>query len=206
MDGHPGFAESLQEMAAKLLRGDEKVLAEILRNLGPAVQTLLTRKYRGLQTPEDIEDVLAIALFRLWRGRHLYDPERVSLQAWFYRIADNVVKDVLRSGWHKARQLETLLPQFPEKDSQVSSSGTSPPPEDNSGHPQQIQDLREVVAALPEVQRQIIWADAQAKDAIAGTAALAQELGLPAGTIRVYRKRALDAIRTEMRKRGYQVP
>jgi len=200
MDGGAAFADSLPEMTAKLLRGDERVLEEILRSVGPAVRALLTQKYRGSQTREDIEDVLAIALFRLWRGRHLYRSDKASLQVWFYRIADNVVKDVLRSGWHKARQLEVYLPDPPEDN--------APPPaaEADPGGGRQVQDLREVIAALPDVQRRIVWADAQARDTVVSSAALARELGLPASTIRVYRKRALDSIRVEMRRRGHQVP
>src|SRR5437763_745411 len=124
MDGQPAIAESSQEMAANLLRGDERALADILRVLGPAIRALLTQKYRGSQTPEDIEDVLAVALYRLWRGRHLYQPAKASLQVWFYRIADNVVKDVLRSGWHKARQLEINVPDPPEPDSQSTFAAT----------------------------------------------------------------------------------
>lgn len=202
MDGRSAIAESSQEMAARLLRGEEMVLAEILRVLGPAVRALLAQKYRGSQTPEDLEDVLAVALFRLWRGRQLYQPAKASLQVWFYRIADNVVKDVLRSGWHKARQLEMYVPDPPEPDLEAAYAPTGNDP----SRDRQIQDLRDIVGSLPDTQRRIVWADAQARDAVVSSAALAKELGLPASTIRVYRKRALDTIRVEMRRRGHQVP
>src|SRR5947209_8750141 len=137
MDGRAASAVSPVEMTAKLLRGDEQVLEEILRSLGPAVRALLCQKYRGSQTPEDIEDVLAIALYRLWRGRHLYRPDKASLPVWFYRIADNVVKDVLRSGWHKARRMEVHLPDPPEP------HAPAPAAEPEPGASRQVQDLRE---------------------------------------------------------------
>jgi RNA polymerase sigma factor (sigma-70 family) len=205
MDGQPALAESPVELAARLLRGDEDALRDILRVIGPSVRSLLVQKYRGSQTPEDIEDVLAIALYRLWRGRHLYRPDMASLQVWFYRIADNVVKDVLRSGWHKARQLETFHPDPPEPAANL-AAGASGTAELDAGSSQQVQDLREIIAALPEVQQRIVWADAQARDQVVSSAALARELGLPASTVRVYRKRALDTIRLEMQRRGHQVP
>ncbi len=200
MDGQTASVASLPEMAAKLLRGDEQVLEEILRGVGPAIRALLSQKYRGSQTPEDIEDVLAVALFRLWRGRHLYQPDKASLHVWFYRIADNVVKDVLRSGWHKARQLEVHVPVAVEEVTPLQPVPTDP------AVSKEAQDLREVIAALPEVQRRIVWADAQARDTVVSSAALARELNLPSSTVRVYRKRALDTIRAEMKRRGHRVP
>lgn len=189
----------LDELAARLLRSDEGVLEDILRQHGPGVRALLLRRYQ-LQ-PLDAEDVLAIALYRLWQARDRYRPERASLQVWFYRIAENVFRDVLRSGWHKARQLEIDITSIEHNLPDASDSASEH--EFDPARAARSEALQAIIASLPEVQRRIIWADAQASDGLASGAYLAKELGISMGAVRVYRKRALDTIRREMRKRGH---
>jgi RNA polymerase sigma factor (sigma-70 family) len=199
-------AVTLNSLAARLSNGDETVLEEITRAYAPAVRALLGKKYRGLQNAEDLEDVLAIALFRLWQGRRHYQPEKSSLPVWFFRIAENVVRDVLRSGWHRARQREVVPEDLGPWDAQPSIESHAA---DHLADPRarrRLEDVREVLAGLPEVQQRIIWADVFSPDDVADSATLARELNLSAGAVRVYRKRALDAIRSEMRRRGHQVP
>ena len=67
-------------------------------------------------------------------------------------------------------------------------------------------DLREIVASLSDTQRAIVLADAAARDSTACSRTVGEELGLPAATVRVYRKRAMDRIRNELRLRGHDVP
>jgi RNA polymerase sigma factor (sigma-70 family) len=192
-------------LAARLSNGDESVLEEIVRLHAPAVRALLVKRYLDLRN-EDLDDVLAIALFRLWQGRQLYQPGKSSLQVWFFCIAENVVRDVLRSGWHKARQREVALEDFepPDKKNRIEELATDHPA--NPRVRSQLEDLREVLAGLPDVQQRIIWADAFAPDNVADSTTLARELNISAGTVRVYRKRALDGLRAEMRQRGHKVP
>ena len=97
------------EILARLLQDDESAIQDLVRAYGPAICSALGQKYKACQSLEDLEDVLAIALFRLWRNRHRFDSTKASLRTWFFCIAENVIKDVLRSGWHKARSRETLL-------------------------------------------------------------------------------------------------
>jgi DNA-directed RNA polymerase specialized sigma24 family protein len=115
------------------------------------------------------------------------------------RIADNVAKDVLRDGWQKARQLEVAAEQawlesFP-------SAPRALPDHDQMADPVLVKALREIVSALPEAQRRIVWADALNPDGPVASEVLGEELGIPPGTVRVYRKRGLDRIRKEMEKR-----
>lgn len=98
-----------QRLAAALREHREEALEEILRSYGAAVIEVLNVKYTkrlGVLRYEDIEDVVSIALRRVWESRSSYDQNKQSLRAWFYCIADNAAKDVLRHGWHKARSLE----------------------------------------------------------------------------------------------------
>ena len=65
-----------------------------------------------------------------------------------------------------------------------------------------VSALREIVATLPEAQRRIVWADALNPHGPVDGGVLAEELGIPPGTVRVYRKRGLDRIRKELERRN----
>ena len=55
----------------------------------------LRRRYFILNE-NDVEDVLATALYRLWASRERLDLAKGSLAALFYRIADNVVRNLFK--------------------------------------------------------------------------------------------------------------
>lgn len=208
---------SQPDFGKRLIDGDEHVLEAILRTHGPPVRSLLRRKFLGPLSDTDFEDILAIALFRMWQHRTRYDASRATLRVWFFRIAENVTRDVLRHGWQKARQLEVAFEPLvlsaivdhrspprskTDKHSEQTSGG---PPSKTSGHESDLMGkaLAEVLAQLPDKQRQILMADAQSTDGKVSSQDLASELGIPASTVRVYRRRALERIRTEMGHRGW---
>jgi DNA-directed RNA polymerase specialized sigma24 family protein len=60
--------------------------------------------------------------------------------------------------------------------------------------------LRELLALLPENQRRIVLADADSPDGSVSSGDLAKELGIPASTVRVYRRRALERLRREIER------
>src|ERR1700687_5557771 len=89
--------EENTRLALTLLDDDEHALEEILRLYGPDITETLHKKFnlhRGVLTYEDIEDVVVIALHRLWNARKNYDDKKQSLRVWFYCIAENVARDV----------------------------------------------------------------------------------------------------------------
>ena len=97
------------DLSERLLADDEQVLEDVLRTFGPPIRAVLCRKYRGVLSGEDIEDVLAIGLFRFWVNRRRFDERKGTLRVWFFRIVDNAARDVLKHGWHKARRLEAAV-------------------------------------------------------------------------------------------------
>lgn len=203
------------DMAQRLLDNDEQVLDEILRTLGPVILSVMSRRYQGILPETDIEDAVSIGLFRLWKNRGRFDAGKASLKVWFFRIVENAIRDVLRHGWHKARMLEVnsdaaltgVSHQTEGCDgigSRHSSDDAKKRAEDS---PTNLQlDLRDIVGGLPEKQRQIVLADSAARDGTASSQTLGRELDLPATTVRVYRKRAMDRIRKELTERGHDVP
>ncbi|MDA0587526.1 MAG: sigma-70 family RNA polymerase sigma factor [Planctomycetota bacterium] len=208
-----GSAEDIDRLPERLANGDETALEQILREFGPPVRGLLARKYCGVLGEGDFEDVLSIALFRVWQHRERFDPTRASLKAWFYRIATNAARDVLRYGWYKARRLEVSYEaaslasvrtmEAAEAFSQKEQSGENDSADvENPEHEEVRQLLREVLATLSDAQRRIVLADAASKEGKVPSQELSDELGIPPATIRVYRRRAIEKLRKELDRRG----
>lgn len=200
-------------LAQRLLANDEQVLDEVMRTYGPVILGVLTRRYRSVLRETDIEDVMSIGLFRLWQHRSRFDARQASLKVWFFRIVENAARDVLRLGWHKARMLEvsseSAVPGMTE--AKCRTTGPVLPAEEFSDAVDHVPtslelDLRDIVAELPQKQQLIVMADAATRTGTASSQRLGDELDLPPATVRVYRKRAMDRIRSQLSKRGYDVP
>lgn len=203
------------DLGERLLAGDEQVLDAILQTHGPPILALLRQRFGGPLTSTDFEDVLATALFRVWQHRMRFDPRKASLRVWLFRIAENLARDVLKHGWQKARQLErsTEPSRLAETVDRRSSVTHDLAHEDFAHDAARRVDLavstelmRELLALLPETQRRIVLADAESRDGTVASQQLAQELGIPPGTVRVYRRRALERLRREMELRGVPIP
>ena len=198
------------DLGARLRAGDEGVLEVILRTHGPPILALLRQRFVGPLNATDLEDVLAAALFRVWQHRERFDPTRASLRVWFFRIAENLARDVLKHGWLKARQLELSMEptQLAEATDRRQPHGESDNGDDDDlALTQRIpsEQLRELLALLPESQRRIVLADADSRDGVVASHDLARELGIPPATVRVYRRRALERLRREIEQRGLAV-
>ncbi len=199
---------STPDLGARLRAGDEAVLELILRTHGPPILALLRQRFVGRLTVTDFEDVLAAALFRIWQHRARFDPSLASLRVWFFRIAENMARDVLKHGWHKARQLElstepTQLAEAADRRRANGESGTEAVDGELPTLRVPLELLRELLAELPENQRRIVLADADSRDGVVASHDLASELGIPPSTVRVYRRRALERLRREIEQRGF---
>jgi RNA polymerase sigma factor (sigma-70 family) len=203
-DGH-----QLPQTAGIELDREDQWLRGVLRDHAPAVRGLLRARYLAFDAA-DIDDVVIIALTRLWTVRHRYEREKSSLKTFFFRIADNVARNVLRCGWYQARNLEVVLDdRHVAPGSGDASSGADASCGAGAGSPgssQLLQDLRTIINELPDNYRRIILADGCSPDRVASAELLSQELQIPAGTVRVYRNRAMNAIRVALQKLGYKLP
>ena len=202
-------SNSPPDLSARLRAGDEEVLEVVLRTHGPPILALLRQRFIGPLTAADFEDVLAAALFRLWQHRKRFDPERASLRVWLFRIAENMARDVLKHGWHKAQQLElsTEPTQLAEvTDHRRSHRESDADEQDESSLARRIpsEQLHQLLALLPENQRRIVLADADSRDGVVASHDLAKELGIPQSTVRVYRRRALERLRREIEQREFE--
>ncbi len=209
MASHDSPGEENRRLAARLLGDDESVLAEILRLYGPFLFKALGIRFvhtLGVLRREDIEDVLSIALRRVWDARKSYDIKRMPLRGWFYIIAERAARDILKTRWHKAwRQERNVGQDWLEV---TIAAGQPDPPAPGASRRKATGaeiDLRAIVNELPDMQRRIVMTDVATGEGVASGNLLADELSIPAATVRVYRKRAMDKIRFEMTKRGYDV-
>ncbi len=198
-------------LAMALLDDDEEALAEILRCYGPAIIKSLSKKFvdhKRLLRYEDIEDVVAIALKRLWDARADYNDKKQSLRVWFYCLAANAAKDVLKHGWHKAYRLERNPGSdwLDEKEDRSSVDPEEPPAKIKAVKSKLATDLESVLNKMSDVQRIIVLADAAAGDGKASTEHLADELAIPAAHVRVNRQRGNAFLRREMKNLGHDIP
>lgn len=197
------------DLTLRVWEGDEDVLREFLeRDLG-VIERFIARSNPDLSESE-VEDVVAVAILRFWKHRDRYDGER-PLRTWICGIARNVAREVAarRLNWQKARALEAdvdsaevawtedaaleeKLDQFEAKNHAVLSK------------------LKSVLERLPPLQRDIWYAYAFAGDNQVRASQLGRELGksyengvpIPDGTIRVYKHRAVQFVKAELRKLG----
>lgn len=195
------------DLADRLLCGDERVLEDILRRFGGMIISVLTRRYQGVLCEADIEDVLSVGLFRLWQHRNRYCPKRASVKVWLFRITENAARDVLKHGWHKSRMLEVgeYLPESPLPDTAAITMAGRPGETRTQENSADAAAVHAIVSLLPDVQRAIVLADAAARDDVACSTRLAGELGITANAVRVYRKRAMDRIRRELKAQGFRL-
>ncbi len=178
--------DELAALAGKLASGEPDALAAILRSIGPKIAAGLMRRHPHL-SPEDIEDILSVASQRLWESRTQYDAARGSLAAWFFVIADNAAKDVVKK---EARRLErpAELEYFPMP---------QPTTTEEAGDDGQ-QGLHAILSALPALDHRIIWAFAEAGGTGPWAADLSRELGIRPGTLRVRCQRIKERIKKAM--------
>jgi RNA polymerase sigma factor (sigma-70 family) len=192
------------DMAIRLCDGDETVWEDILEKYAPSIMKSLEYRY-SLFSNEDIEDMVCEAIKRLWAKRQKYNDSKGSIKALLYRIADNIAKDILKSGWKKLQEkreycdnqtLEELATVCTDEEENEISKDY-----DSSFNI----DFRRIIDSLPEVQKKIIQAFALAPEGEINAAVIGRELGYPAVSVRVNHKRSKDKIRAEMKKRGHDI-
>lgn len=180
-----------QDIADRLRRGDSDALDDVFTELGPMIAARLTRQFSDVLSVEDIEDVMAQMLYRVWVHRNRYQPERAPFGLWCSLIARNLALDAVRA---KGRQRTALIAIWNELRDR-------PKPEESPVQSPGLAALRRLLADLSAVDRQILLASVGGEEAWA--AKLAAELGLSAGTIRQRRFRALARLREAMAALGY---
>ena len=64
------------------------------------VASFVRKNYRGMFTAQDVEDIAADVVTKMWKARATFNPEKGTLHAWVWRIAQRAVLDAVNA-WAK---------------------------------------------------------------------------------------------------------
>lgn len=160
---------------------DQAAFAELFQYFAPRVKAFLMRSGADATLAEECtQEVMAT----LWQKAHLFDASRASVATWVFTIARNRKIDALR----KQRRPEPEdLDWGPEEE---------PDQEDILSLQQESEQLGRAIAALPDKQRELIE---KAYFGDLSHSEIAEQTGLPLGTIKSRIRLALDRLRHAMK-------
>lgn len=162
-------------------KNDKQAFASLFRHFAPRVKAFLMRSGADESLAEECaQEVMAT----LWHKAHMFDPSRASVATWIFTIARNRKIDALR----KQRR--------PEPEDLAWGAEHEPDQADALALQQESEQLGEAIAALPEKQRVLIE---QAYFGDLSHREIAENTGLPLGTIKSRIRLALDRLRHAMK-------
>jgi RNA polymerase sigma-70 factor (ECF subfamily) len=179
-DGEPGEARhgalSIRDQAAVQALHDDHV------------QVLYAWARRRFSDRREAEEVVQDTLVLAWRKRHQYDPERGSERAWLFGILRNVASSRHRSTSRGLHVVSALDPG----DERYAVSG-------DIDRELESAEIADAVAALNDEHRAVIIG---AYFRGIRMRSLANELGIPEGTVKSRLYYGLRNLRVELEERG----
>ena len=190
-----------EDIAIKLVCSEESVYEDIVRNYAPAIQAWLLSLPYGL-SPDDAEDIVCEGIMRLWEKRENYKESEGTVRNYLYKIAKNLLLDRPKTSRFKTMQQERHFSDEYLKNIAAPKKKSARKSSEDQDMPILIV-LREAIRELPEMHRKVLLEDAGATEELPA-AELGKILGgIPAGTIRQYRKRGKDTLRRKLAERGF---
>lgn len=166
----------------RVARGDRLAISELYDRFGSLVYRMA---YQLMPTQADAEDAVQEIYIRLWQSAGRYDPDRASLATWVILISRRHLVDQLRR--------MRVRPKLAGMDENAAAGESSEDgPEVGLLTDERQERLRQRIATLPELQRQVI------ELAYLGGKTLREigvELDKPIGTIKSALSRALAGLR-----------
>lgn len=159
---------------------DQAAFAELFAYFAPRIKAFLMKGGADAGMAEECtQDVMAT----LWHKAGMFDPARASVATWVFTIARNRRIDAIRK---QKRPEPEDLSWGPEAD---------PEPEEVLGLQQDTARLGRAIAALPQKQRDLIE---KAYFGELSHSEIAEQTGLPLGTIKSRIRLALERLRHAM--------
>lgn len=166
----------------RVARGERTAITELYDRFGSLVYRMA---YQLLPSKADAEDAVQEIFIRLWQSAGQYDPERASLVTWVILLTRRYLVDQLRRSKTRIKP-GNMSDEFQASDPHMAQ------PQGEMLQSERGKRLQEKIAALPELQRQVI------ERAYLGGKTLreiGQELDKPIGTIKSALSRALAELR-----------
>ena len=185
--GHVSVNETLEQgpwiaqMERIQVAQDQSAFAELFAHFAPRVKAFLMKSGANDTLAEEIaQEVMAT----LWHKAHMFDPSRASVATWIFTIARNRKIDAFR----KQRR--------PEPEDLTWGPEAEPDQEDVLALQQETDKLAQALSELPEKQRELIE---RAYYGDLSHSEIADETGLPLGTIKSRIRLALERLRHAMK-------
>lgn len=179
--------EALAALIVRSRRAPED-FADVVRALSAPLHAYLRRR-----APREADDLLAEAWLQAFGSRDGFDPGRGTARAWAFGVTRHVLLAHLRrrpDELPSVRVPEQASDPWPEVDDRLAASAAGPA-------------LRAALAALPEVERELVllvaWEGLSPTEAAAVVA-------VPAGTARTRLFRARSRLRESLDPRAADVP
>lgn len=159
---------------------DQEAFARLFAHFAPRVKAFLMKSGSSADFAEECtQEVMAT----IWRKAHMFDGSKASVSTWIFTIARNRKIDMIR----KQRRPEPEdLPWGPEQE---------PSQADAMIIEEETERLGKAIAELPEKQRKLIE---RAYFGELSHSEIAEETGLPLGTIKSRIRLALERLRHAM--------
>tara|TARA_B100000780_G_C20968849_1_gene386810 strand:- start:152 stop:718 length:567 start_codon:yes stop_codon:yes gene_type:complete len=160
---------------------DKESFSELFAHFAPRIKSFLMK---GGADPVTAEDCAQETMVTVWHKAHLFDPTRAAASTWIFTIARNKRIDAAR---RQSRPEPEDLPW-----------GCDPDPDASEiiSMQQETSQLAQAVKSLPEKQRVIVerafYNDLSHQE-------IADETGLPLGTIKSRIRLALQRLRHKMK-------
>lgn len=158
----------------------------LFRYYGPRVRIYMLRQVRDAQAAEEL---MQETMMTVWNKAALFDPSRGNVSAWIFRIARNLRIDAHRKD--KRPEFDINDPAFVKDD--------APAADTQMEEVQDAERLHRALAQLPQEQLDLLKRSFFDE---ASHSTIAQQLGLPIGTVKSRIRLAFAKLRTALESRS----
>ena len=200
-----------EEITLGAWEGDKNALAALVMKHVGAFEIAIRRMYPRLKEHE-AEDVVALGILRFWERRVNYDGTR-EIGGYVFGFIKNAAREhtSCKLKWQKARSLEVLMDPI-ESEQFEDSRRENQLDEIEQKKKGILEAIGSVLNQMHPIDRAIWEAFALSREDV-DAGELGKKLGLefkagepiPAGTVRVKKLRALNFVKDEMYKLGFNL-
>lgn len=183
-------------LVEKARRGDNDAFEEIVNRYSRLIYNIALR---SASSPEDAADITQETFLKAWRSLSAFRGD-CALSTWLCRIALNCSCDHARSAKRHFTMSLTVPEEEDGKEWDIPETNVHALPEEEIARREEIEAVRQAIAALPEDQRTIVTM----RD-ITGLsyAEIADALELEMGTVKSRINRARAAIKNFLLQRNF---